>query len=180
MALDIGEIEISEPIPLLDVDPSGKTFVQFQRPARWETERIVREATGSVELIFGEGDTRQRNYTPSNIVDSIRVGVMLIRCDITREKKPLFVPGKNLRRPRGTFPSNLETEFLKTWWSLPDPICVSIINAMRQWHPPYDWTRPERGEDQGGIGEGGVGLAGSGPEVSGEAGSPQVEAEGVA
>jgi hypothetical protein len=40
----------------------------------------------------------------------------------------------------------LETAFLDTWESLDDEVAAAIVVAMRQWHPPFDWSNPERGE----------------------------------
>jgi len=141
-------IEISEPIPLKEYDETGETWVQFQRPRRWEREQLSRlRAQAVLEFDTAErGTVRQRDIVPETVVDSERVAVCLVDANILDEegKGPVFVPGKTCRQAKKRFPINIKDNFYEAWEQLPDDLCEEIIAALLEFHPPFDWRNVER------------------------------------
>lgn len=141
--MDIGSIEMSEQISILD----GEAWVQFQRPARGDKVRIQQESI-SGETTFTEGSRSwsQRDQVSQTALDDLRVANMLIGCSYTRDKKPVFVPGKNCREAGKTMTQDIERAFRDTWNGILTVHTEPIIQAMRDWHPEFDWVNPVRGE----------------------------------
>jgi hypothetical protein len=57
------------------------------------------------------------------------------------------VPGKTCRQAKRPLNEKVKGGFYEQWYALPDDITEIIIEKMREWHPPFDWRNPERGED---------------------------------
>jgi hypothetical protein len=141
--MDIGSIEISEEIPILD----GEAWVQFQRPARGDKVRIQQESVrGETKFTEGSRSWSQVDQISQTALDDLRVAYMLIGCSYTRGDKPVFVPGKNCREQGKPMTNAIELAFMVIWNGIQTVHTEPIINAMREWHPEFDWVNPVRGE----------------------------------
>lgn len=161
MAYRVQDVEISGEIPLLSLDPSGETWVKFLRPRRWETEMLSKYRASTPVLEWDErGQTmRQKNLLPEPLMDSERVCLCLVDSNLVWETKkegdeteklvPVFLPGKTCRKPGapGAMSETLRSAFYEAWQKLPDTVAEAIIEALHDWHPPFDWRNPDRGED---------------------------------
>jgi len=148
MGKSVPSIEISEQLKLEEFDPSGETWVQFQRPRRFEREQLTRLRAQTVfEWDSDErGTVRQRDMVPETILDSERVALCLVDSNIMDEEGegPLFVPGKTCRKARKRLPEVVKARFYEVWSELPDDLAEEIISLLHEWHPPFDWRHPER------------------------------------
>jgi hypothetical protein len=150
MAKRLPGIEISEQIPLDGFDPEGKTWVQFQRPRRWEREQLSRLRAQSVlEWTNDEqGTVRQREIVPEPVMDSERVAMCLVDSNLEdSEGNKVFVPAKSCRQARKSLSPKARDRFYEVWGDLPDDVAEEIILKLAEWHPPFDWRNPDRGED---------------------------------
>ena len=139
---------ISEEIPLKKYDETGKTWVQFQRPKRWEAEQLASTQAQS-ELIYNteqRGEVRHRERVPLAIIESQMASMCLVNSNlIDEDDKPLFVPGKTCREARKELTSKIQDGFYKVWHDLDNEICEEIVDLLRSWHTPFNW-RAEEGE----------------------------------
>lgn len=142
MAMKVPAVEI-EQVPL-DED----TFVTFQRPRRWEREQISRmRAQAVLEWPEGERIVRQRDIVPEDVLDSERVCLCLVDSNLCDEDgEPIFVPGKSCRQAKKSLTDRAKAGFYEKWHELPDDVAELIIQKLQDWHPPFDWRNPERGE----------------------------------
>lgn len=143
-------VEISEAIPLMAYDESGETWVQFQRPRRWEREQIAQIRARSVLEWDTDvrGTVRQRDIVPEDVLDSERVGLCLVDSNLCDEEgTQLFVPGKTCRAAKKPLTEKTRDAFYEAWHNLPDDVAQEIIEALVAWHPPFNWRNPGLGED---------------------------------
>lgn len=154
MAKVVEGIVLSERLPLKEFDPDGDTYVVFQRPARFESEALARMQARS-ELIFDteeQGRVAQRERVSLAELETVMVQLCLVESNLAMlndkgEEVPIFVPGKTCRAARRPISANVQTGFMNKWQELPDELCEEIISLLRQFHPPFDWRNPGRGED---------------------------------
>ena len=154
MAKVVEGVILSDRLPLTEFDPEGETYVVFQRPARFESEALSRMQARS-ELIFDteeQGRVAQRERVSLAELETAMVQLCLVESNLAKldkdgEQVPIFVPGKSCRAARRPMSHNVQNKFLDEWQQLPDEICEEIIFLLRQFHPPFDWRNPERGED---------------------------------
>jgi len=149
MSKRLPSIEVSEAIPLSKWDETGETWVQFQRPRRWEREQIAQIRAKSVLEWDTEvqGTVRQRDIVPEDVLDSERVALCLVDSNLCGEDgEPLFVPGKSCRATKKMLEPNTKTQFYKAFHSLPDDVATEIIEKLVEWHPPFNWRNPGLGE----------------------------------
>ena len=156
MPYEVEDVEVSGEIQLLALDPSGETYIKFQRPRRWESEALSRYRASTPILEWDEsGQTmRQKNLLPEPIMDSERVCLCLVDSNLVWKSRgddklvPIFIPGKTCRKAGSTEPmsNTLKELFYVAWRSLPDQVAEAIIAALHEWHPPFDWRNPGRGE----------------------------------
>lgn len=139
---------ISEEIPLKKFDESGKTWVKFQRPKRWEAEQLAHTQAQS-ELIYNteqRGEVRHRERVPLAIIESQMVSMCLVESNLTDEdEKQIFVPGKTCREARKELSERVQKGFYEKWHDLDNEICEEIVDLLRAWHVPFNW-RAEEGE----------------------------------
>lgn len=151
----------SGPIKLLDLDPSGDTWVEFRRPSRREVENLA-EFEGQVYTEWDEprpGNTvrtfRQKDVQPLVKTQSRMVALTLIGTNIKRrakDKNPIFVAGTNCRTATDTNPAEFIEAFDEIWGGLSDNICRAIYKQLAIWHPPFDtigYSAVESPEDEG-------------------------------
>jgi len=145
---------LSERLPLKRFDPDGDTWVMFQRPARFEAEALARMQARS-ELVFDteeQGRVTQRERVPLAELETTMVQLCLVESNLVKldskgEEVPVFVPGKTCRAARKMPTQGMQIRFLDEWRELPDELCEEIIDLLREFHPPFDWRNPARGED---------------------------------
>lgn len=140
---------ISEHIPLTAWDESGETYVVFQRPKRWE-EEVLDTMQAKSELVWStaeQGQVRQRDRTPLSVIESEMVAMCLVESNLAEEDGTvLFLPGKSCREMRKSLSDKAREGFYKAWKELDGEIADEIVNKLREWHPPFDWRAPGRGE----------------------------------
>lgn len=154
MPYEVPEIEISEKMYLdeldgEDVKEADRTWVMFQRPSRAERIAVSKKAA-DVETHFREGDQTwyQKAGVPQSELDDVRMAYALVDSNIMRAKKLLFVSGKTCREAHKPLTDDQYRAFMQAWRQLPDPeVTEPILRALREFHPPYDWRNPQRGED---------------------------------
>jgi hypothetical protein len=142
MSYKVKSLVISDRIPLDGIDPSNETYVVFQRPARWEAERIYQEQA-KAEIIFNSADmgtVRQRERVAPAVIESMMVAMCLVESNLAFEGDELiFTPGKNCRVAGKDQNTEIENKFFKAWYKLPDEVCEEIIAKLQDWHPPFNW-----------------------------------------
>jgi len=143
---------ISEHIPLKEWDDSGETYVVFQRPKRWE-EEVLDKMQAASELVWStaeQGTVRQRDRTPLSVIESEMVAMCLVESNLAKAEEDggavLFVPGKSCRETRKSLSDKAKDGFYASWRELDGEIADEIVNLLREWHPPFDWRAPGRGE----------------------------------
>lgn len=150
MSKRLPSIEISEAIPLTKYDESGETWVQFQRPRRWEREQISQIRARSVLEwdTESQGTVRQRDIVPEDVLDSERVALCLVDSNLCDEEgEQLFVGGKTCRGTKKALSEKAKDGFYSAWHNLPDDVAAEIIEKLVEWHPPFNWRNPKLGED---------------------------------
>jgi len=129
------DVEISEPLPLKEFDESGETWVQFQRPRRWEREQISQMRAKAI-LEFDtadQGTVRQRDVIPEDVLDGRRVCVCLVDSSLLdAQGKPVFVPGKTCRAARKMLTNDVEDGFNAQWAELPDNVAQEISRLLAE------------------------------------------------
>jgi len=150
MAKPLEGIVLSEPIRLEQYDPDGDSYVIFQRPARWEAEKIA-ELYSQTPIQYEDAGRKitQMNTTPWAVVDREQVKMCLVECNIpTEDGKLVFKPGASCRAPKGAISDRIEVRFYAAWFSLPDDLAEEIAEKLRKWHPPFArGQEAEEGED---------------------------------
>ena len=157
MAKAIEGVVLSGPIRLEKYDPDGDSYVVFQRPARWEREKLD-EMQARVEYEWDSaerGKVRQRNHVPPSRLETQMVAMCLVECNIpagaghpiVKEGALLFVPGQSCRQAHKFLTGSTEEAFKKVWDTLPDDLAEEIIAALMEFHPPFNWKVPQQGEE---------------------------------
>jgi hypothetical protein len=149
MSKRLPSIEVSEAIPLSRYDESNETWVQFQRPRRWEREQISQIRARSVLEwdTESQGTVRQRDIVPEDVLDSERVALCLVDSNLCSEEgEQLFVPGKSCRQAKKALLPGIKDKFYSAWHDLPDDVAQEIIEKLVEWHPPFNWRNPSLGE----------------------------------
>jgi hypothetical protein len=150
MARPLEGIVLSEQYELKMWDPNGDSYVQFQRPSRFEAEQIATMQARS-ELVFNDeaqGEVRQRDRVAIAVLQSEMVALTLVECNIPDEDgNLLFSPGKSCRRPPKRITARQKDAFYEAWHRCDDDLCEEIIEKLKEFHPPFDWGNPDRGED---------------------------------
>ena len=147
MARPVEGVVLSGQIPLTEWDPDGETYVEFQRPRRFEAEQLAQmQAKSTLEWDSADvGTMRQRERVPLALLESAMVSMCLVGSNLTRvndetgEEEPIFVPGKTCRAPKKLMPAKVESSFRKEWEELPDELAEEIVDKLREWHPPFNW-----------------------------------------
>lgn len=146
--MQVPAFEIS-PELFLTLDPLGKTFVRFQRPSRREREQL-QSIIGRQQIEWTTDTTyRQKDVVPQSVLDGHRVAMTLVECNLRDrddEKKLLFEPGVSCRAVGQPLTNAIEEEFRARWDLLPDPLAEDLAKLLHEWHPPFDWRHPSRGE----------------------------------
>jgi len=151
MAKKAPGLVLSEQMALKTFDPTGDTWVVFQRPRRLEEERLDTMQLRA-EVVWNtarEGEMRQRDRTPMSVIESEQVCMALVECNMPGEDdKLIFTPGKTSRAAGQPLEvdSPIRKAFYEAWHSLDSTICDEIVQLLQEFHPPYDWRHPERGE----------------------------------
>lgn len=153
MAKAIGGTVLSDVIRLEQWDPDGDSYVMFRRPTRLDAERLAQMQAQSVIEWTEESQrtVRQRERVPWAILFSEMACLCLVECNIPEEESgpPLFIPGKTCLPPNhtGPIPEKIRQGFYRVWHLLPNELCEEIISKLMDFHPPFDWREPMRGED---------------------------------
>ena len=151
MAKPAKGVVISEEIPLKKHDESGKTWVKFQRPKRWEQEQIDTLQLQS-EVIWNtetRGEMRQRERVPLSVIESEMVAVCLVESNLSWEDTPdqlIFKPGRTCRAAKKPSDEKIRKAFYDQWNELDSDLADEIVAVLREWHPPFNW-RTDTGED---------------------------------
>lgn len=149
MARQLEGVIASDKMFLKKWDPDGDEYVRFQRPTRWEAERIA-EMQSRSELVWHtdtEGQVSQRDRTPLAVLESEMVAMCLIECSLMRDDKLLFQGGTTCRAEGKGLGAKQREGFYKVWYSLPDELCNEIVSLLQEWHPDFNWRNPQLGED---------------------------------
>lgn len=149
MARQLEDIVVSDEIALTEFDPGGDVWVRFQRPTRLEAESLA-EMQARSELVWNtaeQGQVAQRDRTPLAVLESDMVAMCLVGSNLQRGDEDVFVPGKTCRHQGKALGQMQRKGFYGEWYKLPDELAEEIIAKLREWHPPFDWRSPERGED---------------------------------
>jgi hypothetical protein len=149
MAKGLRGVVISDKLPLKVWDPSGDTYVQFQRPSRFETEQLdlVRARAELVWDTNEVGTVRQKDMTPLSVQESEMVAMCLVGSNLPDEDgDPVFVPGKTCRQPGQAFTERMRNGFFSKWHGsdFPPELAQEIIEVLVEWHPDFD-LRSDRG-----------------------------------
>lgn len=151
MAKAIGGLVLSERLRLSQYDPEGDSYVVFQRPSRMEAERIASMQAQSVLEWTSEehGVMRQRERVPIAVLESEMVAMSLVECNVpwTKEGDLVFTPGVSCREQDKPLTERVRGNFYEVWHKLPNDLCENIIAELQRFHPPFDWRKPDRGED---------------------------------
>ena len=152
MARQLSGVVLSERVKLDRWDPEGDEYVVFQRPSRWEMERLAAMQARS-ELVWNteeQGTVRQRERTPIAELEAEQVCMCLVECSVKdAEGEPLFVPGKTCRAAMKRMGQRQRDGFYGVWHR-PDfdpDLAEELIEKLHEFHPEFDWRNPDRGED---------------------------------
>jgi hypothetical protein len=150
MAKGLRGVVTSDKIPLKVWDPSGETYVRFQRPSRFEAEQLdtIRARAEIVWSTAEQGTVRQRDMTPLSVQESEMVAMCLVESNLPDDNgDPVFVPGKTCRQSGVPLTERARGGFFGKWHGsdFPDELAQEIIEALVEWHPDFD-LRSDRGE----------------------------------
>ena len=150
MAKPITGAIVSEKLALPKWDEAGETWVQFQRPTRWEDEQIS-QLRAQAELVWDsaeQGTVRQRDSVPLMLQETKMVALCLVESNIcTADDILIFSPGVSVRRVGKRLTVKQEQKFLDAWYGLDGELADEIVEKLREWHPPFDFRNPSRGEE---------------------------------
>jgi hypothetical protein len=141
---------VSDKLPLKTWDPTGDTWVQFQRPSRFETEQLdmVRARAEIVWNTQEQGTVRQRDMTPLSVQESEMVAMCLVGSNLPdADGDPVFVPGRTCRQSGSPLTDRARTGFFGRWHGsdFPPELAQEIVDVLVEWHPDFD-LRSDRGE----------------------------------
>jgi hypothetical protein len=150
MAKGLHGVVVSDKIPLTVWDPTGDTFVRFQRPSRFETEQLdmVRARAELVWNATDVGVVRQRDMTPLSVQETEMVAMCLVESNLPDDGGELvFKPGKTCRQSGQAMSERARAGFFSKWHGsdFPPELAQEIVEALIEWHPDFD-LRSNRGE----------------------------------